>query len=268
MALQRRPELEVRLWARRSEAVEEARTLKVASLVTGDLREAVRGADTVLLCVPVGAMPQLVQAALPELSPDALVTDVGSVKGPVCAQLAPLLEGRALFVGSHPMAGSEKAGIHASRPDLYSNALCILTPEPGRTPIQAIQRADEFWHELGCRTRLLTPEAHDRVCAFISHLPHLTAAVLVNVVEAGCPEAFDFCGPGFRDTTRVAAGLAGMWTEILSSNREAVSASLRGLISHLEEAAALLESGGPEAEAGINRLLASARARREGLWKG
>lgn len=266
MALQRRSEIEVRLWARRAEAVEEARAMQVASLVTADVCEAVRGADTVLLCVPVGAMADLVRAVLPELAPDTLVTDVGSVKGLVCSELALLLEGRALFVGSHPMAGSERAGISAARHDLFANAVCILTPEEGRTPAEAVSRAEAFWLALGCRVRQLAPEVHDRVCALISHLPHLAAAALVNVVDAACPEAFGFCGTGFRDTTRVAGGLPGMWTEILSSNRAEVSASLRSLIALLEEAAALLERGGPEAEAAINRFLASAKARRDGLW--
>jgi prephenate dehydrogenase len=265
LALREDPETNVRLWARRTEALEEARGLAVADLVTGSVEEAVEGADTVVLCVPVGAMEGVLRQALPKLSPSALVTDVGSVKRSVCQVLAPLLAERALFVGSHPMAGSEKAGLAAARADLFVNAVCILTPEPGQTKPAACERAEVFWTRLGCRVRSLSPQTHDEVCALISHLPHLTAAALVQNVAVACPEAFGFCGPGFRDSTRIASGLPSMWTEILSSNRGAVAGSLRRLIAILEPLATHLEGGGSEAEAAIQEFLASAKERRDGL---
>ena len=152
--------------------------------MAGSVEEAVEGADTVVLCVPVGAMEEVLRQALPKLSPSALVTDVGSVKKSVCDALAPLVADRALFVGSHPMAGSEKAGLSAARADLFVNAVCILTPEPGHTKPAAIERAEAFWTRLGCRVRSLSPQTHDEVCALISHLPHLTAAALVHNVAA------------------------------------------------------------------------------------
>ena len=152
LALRDDPEIHVRLWARRAEAREEARALAVADLVTGGVEEAVDGADTVVLCVPVGAMEGVLRQALPRLSSSALVTDVGSVKKSVCDALAPLIADRALFVGSHPMTGSEKAGLSAARADLFVNAVCILTPEPDHTKPAAIERAEAFWTRLaaGC----------------------------------------------------------------------------------------------------------------------
>jgi prephenate dehydrogenase len=255
----------VHLWARREEAVREAQSLEVADHVTSSLGEAVQGADTVLLCVPVGAMPAIVRQILPVLSPDALVTDVGSVKEVVCRELGPMLQGRAHFIGSHPMAGSEKAGISAARADLFQAAVCILTPEEGRTPPEVLRRATVFWERLGCRVRTLAPGAHDQICAIISHLPHLSAAALVNVVESVCPEAFGFCGSGFRDSTRIAAGLPSMWTEILLSNRTAVAESLRQFIAILEHTAAQLEKGDAPAEAALHGFLAAAKTRRENL---
>lgn len=268
LALRPDPGVEVRLWARRPEAVVEARALAVADFVTDCVEEAVEGVETVVLCVPPAAMEGVVKRALPRLSPSALVTDVGSVKGPVCAALAPLIQGRALFVGSHPMAGSEKAGLSAARADLFVNAVCILTPQPGRTEPAACERAEAFWQRLGCRVRFLAPEAHDEVCALISHLPHLVAAALVQNVAQTSAQAFGFCGPGFRDSTRIASGLPSLWTEILSSNRGAVAGSLRSLIEILEQLAAQLEEGGPEAEVAIHGFLASAKAHREGLSSG
>lgn len=260
--------MEVRLWARRPEAVAEAASLGIAQLATQSIDAAVSGADIVVLCVPVGVMPDLVRQMLPFLSPDALVTDVGSVKGPVCAALSPLLRGRAHFVGSHPMAGSEKAGLAAARENLFQGSVCILTPEDGDTSEDSIRRASDFWMRLGCEVRSLPADLHDQICALISHMPHLTAAALVQTVESTCPDAFSFCGSGFRDSTRIAAGLPVMWSEILLSNRGAVASALRGLISVLEQAAAQLERGGPAAEAPLLELLESAKARRDRLPSG
>jgi prephenate dehydrogenase len=266
LALKSDPAVRVSLWARRAAAVQEARALKIADLVTDNAAQAVEGADTVILCVPVGAMADVLSQALPCLSPEALVTDVGSVKKPVCDALNPLLAGRAFFVGSHPMAGSEKAGISAARPDLFVNSVCILTPEPGLTTTGACSRAEELWTRLGCRVRSLPPETHDEVCALISHLPHIVAAALVQTVATTLPEAFGFCGPGFRDSTRIASGLPTMWTEILSSNRVAVAASLRRLVAVLEPIAAQLEQGGSCAEGTVHDFLLSAKERRDALY--
>lgn len=266
LALRPDPNVRVSLWARRIAAVEEARAMGVADVVTVQVAEAVEGADTVVLCVPVGAMEEVLRAALPKIAPDALVTDVGSVKKTVCDVLAPLLSGRALFVGSHPMAGSEKAGLSAARPDLFLNSVCILTPEPGVTDAGAISRAEDLWTRLGCRMRSLSPQTHDEVCAFISHLPHLTAAALVQAVQTMRPEALGFCGSGFRDSTRVASGLPSMWAEILSANRAAVATSIRGLIAALEPLAGLLEEGGADLEPLLLGFLASAKEHRDGLF--
>jgi len=239
--------------------------MEIAPIVSSALSEVISGAYLVLLCVPVGAMEPLVHELLPFLASDALVTDVGSVKTPVCAALNPLLKNRALFIGSHPMAGSEKAGLAAARADLFQNAVCILTPEEGVTNPRAESLARAFWEKLGCRLRTLPPPVHDEVCALISHLPHLTAAALVNTVSSILPEAFEFCGPGFRDTTRVAAGLPAMWSEILQSNRAAVAGSLRTLIEILQHTASVLETGGSTSEMHLEKFLAEAKIQRDVL---
>jgi prephenate dehydrogenase len=242
LALRGKPGVEVAMWARRAEAVEEARNLSVADVVSERLEDVVKDADTVVFCMPVGAMGAVASKMLPFLKSEALVTDVGSVKQIVTQTLAPILRGRALFVGSHPMAGSEKAGLVHARADLFCAATCIVTPEPGETSSKAVSLASEFWESLGSRVRLLSPARHDEVCALISHVPHLTAAALVNAVDGQLPLAFEFFGPGFRDTTRVAGGLPQMWTEILTENRVEVLKGVRALISQLEVAAQALEN--------------------------
>jgi prephenate dehydrogenase len=209
-------------------------------------------------------MEGVIREALPALGTKTLVTDVGSVKGTVVRVLGPLLEGKALFVGSHPMAGSEKTGLDAARADLFQGSVCIVTPEPATSP-EAVTKASLFWEKLGCRVRQLDPVVHDQVCARISHVPHVAAAALVNAVAQRCPEAFGFSGPGFRDTTRVAGGAPSMWTEILLSNREAVSQGLRALVDQLEEVIALLEQNEGSVSAPLDAFLSAAKQRRDQL---
>ncbi|MFQ3670596.1 MAG: prephenate dehydrogenase [Verrucomicrobiia bacterium] len=241
----------VTVWARRLEAAEEVRARGVAERATVDLEEAVRGAGEVIFCTPMGAMPGLARAVVPFLEAGAFVTDIASVKGPVDAALGPILSGRARWIGSHPMAGGERAGLEAARADLFEGARVILTPT-SLTPRDTLEWAEGFWGELGCRCMTADPVAHDRAVAQISHLPHLLAALLVNAVEPG---ALGFHGPGFRDTTRVAAGPAAMWAEILLENRGAVLAALSRFEVGAARARAALEAGD---EKELHGLLAAA----------
>jgi prephenate dehydrogenase len=251
------PETGIRLWGRRAAAVEEALGRGVADVASTDPAEVVPGADLVLFCVPVGAMPALAERVAPLLDPGALVTDVGSVKAPVVAALEPVFGGR--FVGSHPMAGSEKSGIGAARADLFRDAVSIITPGRGALP-DAVAAVRAFWELLGSRVRELSPEEHDRTVALVSHLPHLLAAALVDFVCSENRDALNFCGAGFRDTTRVASGPAGMWAEILTENREAMRDAVRSFAARVSEIERLLDSPGE-----IEEFLARAAAERDAM---
>ena len=218
------------IYARSPRALDEIRLAGVDAELTQNPSEAVSEADVVILCVPIEAMAGLVKECRDALKPTALVTDVGSVKGSVDRDLAPLLEDRALWVGSHPMAGSEQAGFSAARADLFEGAAVVVTPT--RHTVQAAeQRAEEFWKALGARVFTLSPIFHDQCVAQISHLPHLLAAVLVCEAKE---EARDLAAGGFRDTTRVAAASAELWTEILLANADAVADTLGSFIAQLE----------------------------------
>jgi prephenate dehydrogenase len=230
------------IYARSPRALDAIRTAGVEAELTGNPSEAVRDADVVILCVPIEAMAALVQEFRDSLKPGALVTDVGSVKGSVDRAVAPLLDGRALWIGSHPMAGSEQGGFAAARADLFEGAAVIVTPTK-HSPVHAKQRAHDFWSALGGRIFTLNPDQHDHLVAEISHLPHLVAAALVNQASAG---ARDLAGSGFRDTTRVASGSPELWAEILLANRDAVAGSLSNLIAmltHLQEIFADADKG-------------------------
>ncbi len=204
--------------------------------------EAVAGADLLFLCTPIDRMESLVREVLPTLPPSAVVTDVGSVKGPVVAQLAPLLGKR--WIGGHPMAGREKGGFDPeSAPVLFQDKTVLLTPTAETDPT-AVALVRAFWEAVGGRVECLTPEEHDRRTAQISHLPHLVAAALAAVVDDASLHA---AGPGFRDTTRIAAGPAAMWREILLANREEVGGILATFINELKNAEEALRTGDADA---------------------
>ncbi|MDQ3624500.1 MAG: prephenate dehydrogenase/arogenate dehydrogenase family protein [Verrucomicrobiota bacterium] len=244
LALQRQPGTRVAVWGRRGEAVEEARRRGLAAFASTEIGAVVRDADLVVLCTPIGVMPVLAREIAPIIRPEAIVTDVGSVKQAVVAELAPIFEPRGRFVGSHPMAGSEQTGLEAARADLFEGAVCIVTPN-ARTPESAASEVSAFWERLGCRVRVLDPGEHDDIAALVSHLPHLLAATLVQTVAGKNGEAFEFAGPGFRDATRVASGAPAMWAEILQTNREAVCRGAEAMIEKLREIITLLERAEP-----------------------
>jgi len=197
----------------------------LADTVHTDPAAAVAGADLVVLCTPIGTMKELAASIAPHLPPDAVVTDAGSVKACVVAQLEPLLGKQ--FVGAHPMAGSERSGLAAARSDLFEGAPCLLTPTEA-SGADALERARAFWISLGMRLTEMTPSAHDRLVARLSHLPHAVAFALVNLVADSLPEGAGLlAGGSFRDATRVAASDPGLWTGILSENRHEVAAALR-----------------------------------------
>jgi prephenate dehydrogenase len=258
---QRLPEAKIALWTRREEAIAPIQDRQLSDIVSTNLATVVEGAEFVVLCTPVGAMPELARRLKPLLQPSAIVTDVGSVKGPIVAELTKIFSGLARFIGSHPMAGSEQSGLKAARADLFQGAACIVTPDDASEP-HAVETVTQFWSLLGCRVSKLSPAEHDAAVAFISHLPHLTAAALVNLVADQNPAAFELCGNGFRDSTRIAAGPAEMWTEIVRSNREPVREALDAMIEKLRELVTLLDANDPKE---MTRFLSSAEQHRKSL---
>lgn len=231
----------VRTWFRRGEIVPEALELGIP-YPTSDLADAVVHADLVVLAVPVGVMPGLVRSALASGLPDTcLITDVGSVKACPHQSLAPILRPHSMhFIGSHPMAGSERKGLKAADAELFANAACLLTND-GAAPESMVVALEAFWQKVGCRTQWMSSEEHDSLVARISHLPHLVAAATARTSLVD-PSLGVFGGGGLRDTTRVAAGDPAMWAEISIENRNAILPPLRNLIEDLCRIADLLES--------------------------
>jgi prephenate dehydrogenase len=230
--------------------------------VSTDLADGVRDADVVVLAATVAANEELLAAAWRAVAPAAVITDVGSTKRGIVAA-AERLAGTAAhaFVGSHPMAGSEKSGYAVARADLFQGATVIVTPTDASEP-RAVKGITALWEALGARVSALDPDTHDRVVAAISHLPHVAAWALVDAVARFEPSALAFAARGFKDTTRIAAADPAMWTEILLGNRDALGASLAAFRRALDELEQLIASGDRER---IGALLARLKRDRETL---
>jgi prephenate dehydrogenase len=224
---------------------------------TQDVRQGVARADLVILCTPIGQFEGIIRTLRDALAPGTLVTDVGSTKAEVVRLAGKWLPPTIRFVGSHPMAGSEKTGVEFARADLFQRALCLITPTPRCKP-ETVNEIRTFWESLGGRTQMMTPRRHDALLARVSHLPHAVATALVQLALSD--SAIDLAGPGFADTTRIASGDAGLWTDIFRTNREAVCKAVDRLIAELSRFRRRLASD--EAEA-IYKWLESSQLERD-----
>jgi len=254
---QRSPATEIRVWGRSEAALEAVRALGFAAIVETDLAAVVTGAQCVALCTPVETMPELATRIAPHLSPHAVVTDAGSVKGSVVTACEPILGER--FVGAHPIAGSDRNGIAAAAADLYDGATCVLTPT-SRTSPAALETARVLWKTVGCRLLEMSPEAHDAALARTSHLPHTVASALAAAVARAVPDWPQLAGGGYRDSTRIALGHPDLWTGILLANRGEISTSIAELTEILQNIRVALESGDASA---IRVLLAEGCSARQ-----
>jgi prephenate dehydrogenase len=216
-------------------ALARAQQLGIIDEVATSPREALRGADLVLLAAPVAQTAGILQALLPWLEPHTIVTDAGSTKSDVVASARAVLGERiAQFVPGHPIAGRESNGPDAAIPDLYRGKKTVLTPLP-ENPQAAIDRVAGAWRECGAIIHILTPGEHDKVFAAVSHLPHLLAYALVDDI-ANKPHAdllFQYAASGFRDFTRIAGSSPEMWRDISLANRDALLGELDAYLAQL-----------------------------------
>jgi prephenate dehydrogenase len=224
-------------FVRRAASVRECARVRAVDLATLDLQEAIENADLVVLCTPIAQMLPLTRRMLPALKRGAIVTDVGSVKGSVVRELEPLMaKAGAHFVGSHPMAGSEKTGVSAAKPDLFAGAVCVLT-STRKSNRNAVRRVGWFWRAVGARPIQLPPALHDVLVCRSSHLPHVVAAALVNhVLGPSRPDQQALlCANGFRDTTRIASSSTEMWRDISLANRKNLAKEIEAFIADLRQ---------------------------------
>ncbi len=249
-------------FVRRAASVTECKKIGAVDLATRDLRAAITGADLIVLCTPLSQMRGLVKQMLPRLKRGAIITDVGSVKASVVRELElPIRKAGAHFIASHPMAGAEKAGVSAARADLFVNAVCVVTPTR-RTNQAALQKVGRFWKAVGGRLLRLTPEVHDLLASRSSHLPHVAAVTLANLVlDPSRPQhQASLCANGFRDATRIASGSPEMWRDIALANRKNLDRALQAFIGDLEKFRRALKTADAKA---IENVLERAKQRRD-----
>lgn len=242
--------------------LETARRRGAIDRFTQDPASAVTEADLVVVGVPVGAVEGVLRAVAPSLRPEAVVTDVGSVKGTVVEAAGEALSWPGRFVGGHPIAGTENRGAEAADPDLFVDARWILTPGPGTDP-DARELVHAMAEATGARVEVLEPTEHDRILAWVSHLPHLIAYGLADALHRADPALISYGGGGLRDFLRVAASDAEMWRDIFAANHEAVDRALEGFERAAEDLSALAER--PEELVGrLDAVRDRIRAFREG----
>ena len=230
-------------YAHRDETLQAALQCGAVQSGSTDLKACVRDADLVIICTPVGMLNQVLDEIAPVLSAGAVVTDVGSTKRSVVSHADRAMRGsNAHFVGSHPMAGSEKRGVQFAQADLFCNATCIVTPGESTDP-NALRSVELFWEMLGMRLVRMSPEEHDRRICDVSHLPHAVAAALVAIQEE---RSLRLAGRGFSDMTRIASGDGGLWRDIFQDNRDNLKQSIQRLRGSLDELLQLVESGESE----------------------
>lgn len=244
--------------------LDDAIELGVIDRAATSAASAVEGADLVVIAVPVGSTPEVLATLAPALGPDAIVTDVGSVKRTVVDAARAALGPRfPFFVPGHPIAGTEQSGARAARGDLYEGRRVILTPEP-ETDARALERVAAVWREVGAEVVSMPAPDHDRVLAASSHLPHVLAYALVDMlVRMDDHRAiFECAGGGFRDFTRIAASDPVMWRDICLANRDALLGLLEQYQENLRLLAEALERGDAE---WLRETFARAKRAREGL---
>jgi prephenate dehydrogenase len=242
--------------------LEKALQLGVIDEIARDWASALDGADLVLLGMPVGQMPAVMQALVPHLGPDTVVTDGGSTKADVVAAARAAFGDRiGQFVPGHPIAGAELSGVAAAQADLYRGKRVVLTPL-SENPPQAVARVAAAWEACGARVSQLTADEHDRVFAAVSHLPHLLAFALVHDLAQrdNSDQLFGFAAGGFRDFTRIASSHPEMWRDICLANRAALLAELDAYMAELLKTRVRLAGNDG---AGLEAMFATARARRD-----
>lgn len=259
-ARQRLPGTSVIGYSHRPSTRTRAKGLGIGTEIADDLADAVACADLVILATPIFTFERYFAEISTSVPAGCIVTDVGSTKVMPHRWADAHLDRRAHYVGSHPVAGSEQRGVEFARDDLFYQARCILTATQA-SHRGAMKSLKAFWSALGCSVDIMDPEAHDRVFANISHLPHVLAAGLVNASDG---DDMRFAGKGFLDSTRIASGPSNIWTDVLLANSENIAAGIDRIISELSTLRTAISSSDRRE---IERLLDAAQRKRAALVK-
>ena len=231
------------IWARSSERIEQCSGKEWCDQAEEDLASAVSGSSIVVVCTSVASISSLVSEIMRHTREGMIVTDVGSVKEPICASVMESAKAASgAFVGSHPMAGSEKSGMDHAKAELFEGKPCIITPQDD-TPETVTHAVRAFWENLGMKVCSMNPAEHDRSVAHLSHLPHLVSSSLAHCLNEIPGEWKKLAGRGLLDTTRIAEGDPGLWEQIMAMNKSHLLDSVSELENSLKLARERLENG-------------------------
>jgi cyclohexadieny/prephenate dehydrogenase len=249
----------------RKDVLAKARALDLADSYAATPAAAVKDADLVILATPVGAYGALAKAFAPHLKPGAIVSDVGSVKGAVVADVGPHIPKGVHFIPAHPVAGTERSGPDAGFAELFDGRWCILTPPKG-AHARAVKTLEAFWKRLGSKVEIMDPKHHDLVLAMTSHVPHLIAYNIVGTADdlqsVTQGEVIKYSAGGFRDFTRIAASDPTMWRDVFLTNKDAVLEVLGRFSEDLSALQRQIRWGDGEA---LFKLFTRTRAIRKGI---
>jgi prephenate dehydrogenase len=264
MAARRRADAEVHGYDPDPRVLEAALELGAIDTQTADAASAVEGADVVFVAGPVGVLEEMVRLALDNASANCVVSDVGSTKRALADAGAD-----ERFIGGHPLAGAETAGVEHAREDLFDGATWYLTPARGSTAGVLYERLHRLLTSFGARPTAIDPETHDRLMACVSHMPHVLANLLVaqarNLLSGERSPRLPAVGPSFRDATRVAGANSAIWTDIYISNSDAIIAGIDELAARLDQVRTALKDGDAQSVTAWNER---ARSDREALLGG
>lgn len=233
---QQSPNYEIIGYNHNPAAAEEALKRGFIDRTADSVEEAAAIADVVFVCVPVRKIPELAILAAKSARPGTIITDVGSTKASIIDEVEPKMPGGVHFIGGHPMAGSERQGVAAANPALFKNAHYLLTPTQ-KTDMAAYQRLHSMLTSIGANVLAVDPYKHDKAVAIISHLPHMMAAVLMNLASSEANKTENLlllAAGGFKDTTRIAAGSPRMWIDICLDNKDAILYSIDKMTDMLD----------------------------------
>ena len=237
-----------------------ARQLGVADIISDDINECVADCDIVILATPICTFENIFKQIRNSLSDGSIVTDVGSVKVLPHRWAEKQLGRNIHYVGSHPIAGSEKRGVEYARDDLFVESQCIVT-RTKNTNSKAFGIIKKFWAKIGCKVIMMSPAEHDRILASISHVPHITAAALLNATD---DEKIKYSGKGFIDMTRVASGASSVWTDIFLTNSDNTA---KGIDKVIKELTRLKTAVKKKSRSQIEKQLSKAMKTRDSLIK-
>jgi prephenate dehydrogenase len=248
-------------FGRNRENLLRAKERGIIDSVTTDPGAVGKNSDLVLLATPVGSFSYLARAFASSLKEGAVLTDAGSVKGDLVYELEKLIPPKVRYIGAHPIAGSDRSGFDAADAGLFQNARCVITPTENSDP-DALETVTALWRALGSEIVKMDPGHHDRIYASVSHLPHLIAYAIVNTVADTDISYLDFCGQGFRDTTRIAASSHELWRDICIMNRHNLLDVISTFQKNLDSFSQYLRASDSDS---LEREFKKARTLREGL---